>query len=116
MPRASSAAENVALTALQTYSWQSLTTTDPTTTGATEVTGGSYARQSETWGTPSAGVMANSAAITQNVPATTVAGVGHWTAVTAGTYGVGALLGSSVTFSTAGTLTFAIGADTITIA
>jgi hypothetical protein len=41
--------------------------------------------------------------------------VGHWSAASAGTYGVGAALNSSVTFNTAGTLTFAAAADSIAI-
>jgi hypothetical protein len=96
--------------------YQSVHTATPGTTGASEVSGGTYARQSETWGSPSAGAVANTGAITQNIPASTsVSYVGHWTAATAGTYYIGAALGSSITYTTAGTLTFAIGADTISV-
>lgn len=45
----------------------------------TEVTGGSYARQPITWGTASAGSIANSVAITFTaMPAVTVVGVDIW--------------------------------------
>jgi hypothetical protein len=116
MSLASTAAEGVCLTALQVYNYQSLHTATPGTTGASEVSGSGYGRQVESWASPSSGSMSNSAPITQTVPATTtVVGAGHWTTVTVGVYGTGALLGSSVTFSTSGTLTFAIGADTISI-
>lgn len=116
MSLASTAAEGVCLTALQVYNFQSLHSATPGTTGLSEISGAGYARQSESWASPSSGSMSNSASITQTVPAsTTVVGVGHYTASTSGTYGTGALLGSSVTFSTSGTLTFAIGADTISI-
>ncbi len=118
MALASTTCENSCLNGTNPISstavWQSIHSATTSTTGASEISGGSYARQSETWGSPSAGAIANTGAITQNIPASTsVAYVGHWTLVSAGTFYVGAALGSSLTFTTAGTLTFAIGADTI---
>jgi molybdopterin-binding protein len=60
--------------------------------------------------------MSNTNAISVPIPAsTTAAYVGHFSAVTAGTYSVGAALSSSVTFNSAGTLSFAAGADSIAI-
>lgn len=66
----------------------SLHSGDPSTTGANELTGGSpaYARKAVTWAAASGGQRSNSAAITFDVPATTVTHVGFWSAVTAGTF------------------------------
>lgn len=66
----------------------SLHTGDPSTTGANESTGGSpaYARKAVTWAAASGGTRANSAAITFDLPASTVQHVGFWSAVTAGTF------------------------------
>jgi hypothetical protein len=51
----------------------------------TEVSGGSYARQSITWGAAASGARAASAQITIPIPAsTTVVAVGVWDALTAG--------------------------------
>lgn len=56
-------------------------------TGASEVSGGSYARQSITWSAASAGSKAASNSPAFNVPAaTTVAFVGLWSALTSGTF------------------------------
>lgn len=58
------------------------------TTGTNEVTGGSpaYARKALVWNTAATGQKALNAAVTFDVPATTVAFVGFWDAVTAGTF------------------------------
>ena len=67
----------------------SLHTGDPGAAGANEqsLTGSpAYARKGVTWGTAAAGRRSNSAAITFDVPATTIFAVGFWSAVTAGTY------------------------------
>src|SRR5690606_22130326 len=61
----------------------SLHTAFPGSTGANEVTGGSYARQAVTFGAASAGSRSMSASATADVPACTVAWVGLWD--TAGT-------------------------------
>lgn len=101
--------------ALATTGWAylSLHTASPSTNGANEVSGGSYARVAVAWGSPSGGSVSNSGALTVNVPAsTTVTHVGIWSASTAGTYYIGAALGSSITTTTAGTVTFAVGAVT----
>jgi hypothetical protein len=68
-----------------------LVTTTPTDAAAgTEVTGGSYARvqSAGSWGTPSAGSVTNTGALTFAAPTAnwgTVVGFEIWTAVTAGT-------------------------------
>lgn len=114
MARTSVACDDVALTALQIYDYQSMHTADPGTTGTgNEATGGGYGRQVITWTTPASSAMANNAALTQTLAAATYYGTGHWTAVTAGTYGFGALFSSTITLSGAGTITFAIGADSV---
>ncbi len=111
MARASSTAEDVALTAVTSSTlYISLHSTDPGTTGASEIAGGSYARIAVTWASAAAGSIANSNTLTINVPtSTTVAYFGLWSAQTAGTYYVGGALSSSQTFNTAGTFTINTG-------
>lgn len=94
----------------------SLHTADPGTTGASEVSGGSYARQAVTWGAASGGTKASTAALAFNVPAgATITHVGGWTASTAGTFRGGGELGASQAFASAGTYTIAAGDLTQTI-
>lgn len=78
------AAKNTMLNAL-TIDTASLHTAFPGLTGANEVTGGSpaYARQAVTFGAAAGGTRALSAAVTFNVPATTVRWFGFWVS---GTY------------------------------
>ncbi len=85
------------------------------TTIANEVSGGSYARQAITWASASGGSQASSDSQAFPVPSsTTVYGFGLDAASSGGgTYYLGGLLTSSQTFSTAGTLSFAIGAVTV---
>jgi hypothetical protein len=118
MARASATAENAAAAAIAALAgYVALFSTDPTTTGSSgEISGGTYARVAVAWGAASGGVVANTNAITINVPAsTTVAYFGLLTAVTGGTYEVGGALSSSQTFNTAGTYTIAAGGLTITV-
>ncbi len=96
-----------------------INTADPGTTGASEVVGGSYARQAITWGAPASGSVANaSSAINVPIPAsTTVNFFSTWGAVSgtgSGGYQIGGALSSTITFVTAGTLTIAVGGLTIT--
>ena len=104
--------------ALSTTGWSyvSLHTADPGTTGASEVTGGTYARVAATWGAPSSGVVSNSGALSINLPASTTASYfGIWSASTAGTYYIGGALSPSVTTGgSAGVVTIAIAALTVT--
>lgn len=90
----------------------SLHSSDPSTNGANEITGGTpaYARQAVTFGDPSAGSMATTASMTFNVPAgATVAYVGYWSASSAGTFYGSRALDASQNFATAGTFTVNIG-------
>jgi hypothetical protein len=111
MARASVTEENQALV---TTSWAyvSLHTADPGTTGASEVTGGTYARVAVAWAAPSGGSVANSGALSINLPATTTVGwVGVWSAVTAGVYYIGSVMSPAVTTgASAGVVTIAVGA------
>src|ERR1700738_4943082 len=88
----------------------SLHTGAPGTTGANEVSGGSYARVACAFGAASAGAMTNSGTVTVNVPAsTTVTAFGFWDALSGGNFLGGANLSASQTFSSAGTLAFSAG-------
>ena len=104
--------------ALSTTGWSyvSLHTGDPSTTGANEVTGGTYARVAATWNTPSSGSVTNNAALSINLPAsTTVTYFGVWSASTSGTYYIGGALSPSVTTgASAGVVTIASAALTVT--
>lgn len=84
----------------------------PGTTGASEFSGGGYARQAMTWNAASGGSKTNSGTATfTTAGATAATHFSGWSAVTAGTYGIGGALTSSVT---ATTITVAAGALTIT--
>jgi len=99
--------------ALSTTGWGyvSLHTADPTTTGGSEVTGGTYARVAVTWNSPSSGSVTNSSALSINLPASTTASYfGVWSAATAGTYYIGGALSPAITTGTsAGVVSIASG-------
>lgn len=81
----------------------SLHTASPGTTGANEVTGGTYARVATTWGAVSGGAVTGSQ-VTINVPAsTTITHWGIWDAASGVTYYDGGLLPSSQSYGSAGT-------------
>ena len=83
--------------------WISLHTASPSTTGANEVTGGSYARVQTTWAGSGAGADVGSQ-VTINVPAsTTIAYFGIWSASSGGTYMGGGALPNSESYTGAGT-------------
>lgn len=86
-------------------------TADPGTTGANEVSGGSYARQSAALPAGSNGA-GTAPAVNIPIPAgTTVKWIGVWTAATGGTF-VGAHtaeLSPNLPFTVAGTLTVQVG-------
>lgn len=70
---------------LATYA--SLHTGNPGENGANEVSGGSYARKSVSWGTPSGGSMSATNQPVFDVPgSTTVSYVGFWSASSGGTF------------------------------
>lgn len=104
--------------ALSTTGWGyvSLHTADPSTTGANEVTGGTYARVAVTWNSPSSGSVTNSGALSINLPAsTTAAYFGVWSASTSGTYYIGGALSPSVTTGgSAGVVTISAGSLSVT--
>lgn len=81
-------------------------TADPSTTGANEVAGGTYARVQTTWGAAATASKAGSQ-ITSNIPAaTTITYWGLWTAVSGGTFHYGGTLSASESFGGAGTYLF----------
>lgn len=108
---------NVALTA-PTTSRLALFTVAPTDTGGgTEVTGGGYARPAVTWGAPSNGVIANTAAVSLTASGAafgTIVAVGFFDAATAGNLLAYAPI-TSATIGDGDTLNFAIGQLTISL-
>ncbi len=81
-----------------------LSTTAPSATAGTEVSGGSYARIAAAWGTAASSAI-TATAMVFNVPAsTTVVGFELYDAATAGNYLDGASI-TSQTFASAGTYT-----------
>ena len=81
----------------------SLHTGSPGTTGANEVSGGSYARVATTWGAVSAG-SSTGTQVTINVPgSTTISYWGIWTAASSGTYVDGGILPAAQTYGSSGT-------------
>lgn len=120
MALASAAAENAALNGLagvgstNVIPFVSLHTATPGTTGASEnANTGSYVRLACSWNVASGGSMTNSTSLTfTTAGSVAVAYIGTWSSVTygAGTYAIGAALGSSVT---AVSITIAAGAITL---
>ena len=98
----------------------SLHTADPTDAGTgTEVSGGSYARQSATFGAPSNGASATSADIT--FPQATgnwgtVTHIGIWDALTTGNLFYHTQLDASKTIDTGDVFKIASGSLTVTLA
>lgn len=90
----------------------SLHSADPGSTGASELTGGSYARQTATFGVASGGVAQNSATITfSGLPAATITHAGVWRS---GTFMFGLQLSSTRTVQAGDGLYFAVGGITVT--
>ena len=115
MARISTTEANQALVTTN-WSWVSLHSADPSTTGASELAGGGYARVAVAWNAASGGSITNSGALSITVPASTTTGYfGIWSASTAGTYMVGGTLGTPVTTGgTSGVCSIAAGALTVT--
>lgn len=89
----------------------SLHTATTSTTGASEATGGGYARQACAWNAASGGTKTNSGAPTFTTSGSTAnTHFGTWSASSAGTFGIGGALSSPVT---AVTITVAAGALTL---
>jgi hypothetical protein len=97
-------------TALQVATaYISLHTADPGATGASEVAGGSYARQAASFGAAAAGSMATDAlAEFTDMPACTVTHAGLWDAL-AGNWIVGGALTASKTVNAGDTFQFTTG-------
>jgi hypothetical protein len=84
--------------------WISAHDGDPGTTGANEITGGSYAREQTTWGAAASGDQTGSQ-VSINIPGgTTVTHWGIWSAETNGTFVGGFELDSSEGFGADGVL------------
>ena len=82
--------------------------------GATETTGGSYARQSITLGVPTAGICTSSTAQTfAGMPATTVANIGIYDALTAGNQLYNGTAAASKVTNAGDTVTIAVGGITV---
>lgn len=85
----------------------SLHTADPGTTGADEVTGGSYAREAVTWAAASGGSKTSTGALTFQIPASTnFTHFGLWSASSGGTFRGGGVLDEPQSYSTPGTFDF----------
>lgn len=79
-------------------------TADPTASGTSEVTGGTYARQQTTWAAVANGERVGSQVAIPIPASTTVAWWGIWSAVTGGTFLGGFQLAANEVFGSAGTL------------
>jgi hypothetical protein len=120
MALASTTAANAALNGLDgtgsvnQMTHASLHTATTGTTGASEATGGGYARLAATWNAAAASAKTNSSAFTFTTTGSTAnTHLGTWNALTVGTFAIGAALGASVT---AVTVTVAAGAVSLTAA
>ncbi len=99
-------ADTTAITAVKNAAaFISIHTADPGTTGASELSGGSYARVATTWGTVTNGSVTGSAVVL-NIPASSAISYwGLWTAGTGGTFYYGGTLAAAESFGVAGTYT-----------
>lgn len=94
----------------------SLHTADPSTDGSSEVSGGTYTRESVSWASAASGSVSTSASVVFDVPgSTTITHLGYWSASTSGTFYGSRALDTNQTFATAGTYTIATGNITETI-
>lgn len=90
--------------------YASLHTADPSTGGTSEVTGGSYTRESISWGAASGGTAVTSSPIVFDVPgSTTITHLGYWSAASGGTFYGSRALDTQQTYATDGTYTIASG-------
>ena len=99
------AAKNAAVDAIIALgNWISLHTADPGTTGASEASGGGYARQQSAHGAAASGVATGAEVSFSNIIAAAYTHFGYWSAVTAGTFRHGNVLTPSMTLGGTGTL------------
>ena len=93
----------------------SLHTADPGATGASESTGGSYARQTAGYNTASGGACALAATLNfTGMPASTVTHIGIWDSTGTPKFLQGAALASSKTLGAGDTLALTAATDTVT--
>ena len=91
-------------------SYASLHTAEPNNSGSSEVTGGSYSRESISWAAASNGTALSSAPIVFDVPgSTTITHLGYWSAASGGTFYGSRQLNAQQTYATDGTYTIATG-------
>lgn len=96
--------------------WVSLHSADPSDTGADEISGGSYARQSATFNAAASGLVDNVAQEDfADMPAVTITHIGVWSAVTAGTFIAGGALDLAKVIGSGDTVRLAIGDLDITL-
>lgn len=89
----------------------SLHSADPSTTGASEISGGTYARKTPAFNTATAGSANLSASLVFDVPAAaTAAYYGHWAGAT---FVGGGVLSASETYGADGTYTLTSAAVTV---
>lgn len=101
-------AQVAGLTAVAGYA--SLHTAEPDANGSSEVTGGTYTRETISWAAASGGTAVSNAEIVFDVPTgVTITHLGYWSASTSGTFYGSRALDTSQTFSSAGTFTIASG-------
>ncbi len=94
----------------------SLHTADPGETGASEVSGGSYARQACAFDAAASGATANSALETfSSMPAVTVTHAGLWDAASSGNFLMGGALATSKVLNSGDTFEIAIGDLDVTL-
>lgn len=86
----------------------------PGTTGAGEISGGSYASIAITWSSVASATATNSASMSWNVPAST-SGIGWVLLKNSTTYMTDLVIGTPVSFSSAGTLMAASGALSLSV-
>jgi hypothetical protein len=99
------ATKNAAVDAIVALgNWISLHTADPGTTGASEASGGTYARQQSTHGASASGVATGTEVTFAGLIAAAYTHFGYWSAVTAGIFRHGNVLTPSMTLGGTGTL------------
>jgi hypothetical protein len=95
--------------------WAAAFSGNPGTSGANEISGGSYARVQATFNAASGGVRQMASNVQLQIPAgATVAFTGYFTAETGGTF-IGDYDAADETFNQAGTYTINAAATTLTI-
>lgn len=99
------AKEAAALAVTGAASWVSLHTADPGTTGASEVSGGSYARAQTTWSAGISDGIVSGSEVTALLAAGTYTHVGLWSASTGGTFYGSVAISPALTFVATTTVT-----------